>query len=121
MRGELLILPLALDRSASPHALGPNGAHDLQRVDLTFLRGRVRRGLGCSRISGITGASTIISAAFVARLRMGVRLVLDFGPSGTIRGTPEGTADWADEGNRDIFAGYPDSDPWKENFAEADH
>ncbi len=81
---EIILNPIQLERSIAPESLAQTMARILQRVDICWLAGRVRRGAGMARTK-ITPTTSTRTNVGVFQRRDGRRMVVDSGLDGNIR------------------------------------
>ena len=81
---EIILAPTQLERSVAPESLPPTMGRVLQRCDITWLAGRIRRGAGMARTK-ITPTTSTRTNTGVFQRRDGRRMIVDSGADGNIR------------------------------------
>ena len=99
------LLPVRVDRARSPHVLPPDVARRLENCDLSWFRGRLRRGAGHARYN-VAALSYTARNCFQARARDGRALVL----VGDTNGQVLATAGAAAEGPGALWTDAPDDE-----------
>lgn len=100
------LLPQSVERTRAATALEPGQGRQLCRVEsAAFLVGRLRRGLGASRVRA--QSSYTMTGACVVRKRGGGRVLLHSDTGGTVNGTPDPGTHWNESGNADWYNDWP--------------